>query len=268
MPDFAHDEATARRALDVIDQLLAARDRVVSGVDGIAFLREYEAVAPVAWSWWMLITDSARVVAEAAKNGDGFVVAPVMRNLMTHAVAMAWLVDGGDAAVQAVDAYSDDQLLRLIANAKRAGWDVEGDEVEARVRAAVAERTATPDPDVVRLTNEISNTADLMSAFGLQEGYLPYRHLSSYSHTTRETAQLYLHRTESGGWALRGKPRESGLNDVIWTAVCLIQAGRILDSILTGQPLTESLDRTTAHLGVLGDIVPRRRARRGAGNGA
>ncbi|WP_169807747.1 hypothetical protein [Streptomyces resistomycificus] len=51
----------------------------------------------------MLISDSARVVAEAAKNGSGFVVAPVMRNLMTHAVAMAWLVDGGDAAVQAVD---------------------------------------------------------------------------------------------------------------------------------------------------------------------
>ncbi|MFJ5736826.1 hypothetical protein [Streptomyces microflavus] len=52
----------------------------------------------------MLISDSARVVAEAAKNGNGFVVALVMRNLMTHAVAMAWLVDGGDAAVQAVDA--------------------------------------------------------------------------------------------------------------------------------------------------------------------
>ncbi|MFF4260330.1 hypothetical protein ACFY1L_55320 [Streptomyces sp. NPDC001663] len=29
-------------------------------------------------------------VAEATKNGNGFVVAPVMRNLTTHAVAMAW----------------------------------------------------------------------------------------------------------------------------------------------------------------------------------
>ncbi|MFF6999514.1 hypothetical protein ACFY93_31870 [Streptomyces sp. NPDC008313] len=75
----------------------------------------------------MLISDSARVVAEAeaAKNGNGFVVAPVMRNLMTHAVAMAWLVD---------------------------------------------ERTAYPDLEVVRLPNEIRNTADLMAAFGEQEG--------------------------------------------------------------------------------------------------
>lgn len=266
MPDFAHDEATARRALDVIDQLLAARDRIASGVGGVSFLREYEAVAPVAWSWWMLISDSARMVAEAAKNGNGFVVAPVMRNLMTHAVAMAWLVDGGDAAVKAVDAYSDEQLLKLITNAKRAGWNVEGDEVEAKVRDAVDTRAANPDPDVVRLTKEIRNTADLMAAFGLQEGYLPYRHLSSYSHTTRETAQLYLHRTGTGGWALRDKPKGSGLNDVIWTAVCLIQAGRVLDSILTGQPLAEELDQATAHLAIPGDIVPRRRPRRGAGN--
>ncbi|MFI6658126.1 hypothetical protein ACIBL8_21685 [Streptomyces sp. NPDC050523] len=266
MPEFAHAEATARRALDVIDQLLTARDRIASGMDGIAFLREHESVAPVAWSWWMLISDSARVVAEATKNGNGFVVAPVMRNLMMHAVAMAWLVDGGDAAVQAVDAYSDDQLLKLITNAKQAGWDVEGDEVEAKVRSAVAERAASPDPDVVQLTNEIRNTADLMAAFGLQEGYLPYRHLSSYSHTTRETAQLYLHRTETGGWALRDKPRESGLNDVIWTAVCLIQAGRIFDSILGERPLAAELDQVTAHLGVLGDIVPQRRPRRAAGN--
>jgi hypothetical protein len=266
MPDFAHDEATAQRALDVIDQLLAARDRIASGAGNISFLREHETVAPAAWSWWMLISDSARVVAEAAKNGNGFVVAPVMRNLMTHAVAMAWLVDGGDAAAQAVDAYSDDQLLKLINGAKEAGWAVEGDAVEAKVRDAVDERATSPDPRVMRLTNEIRNTATLMAAFGLQEGYLPYRHLSSYSHTTRETAQLYLHRTGSGGWALRDKPRDSGLNDVIWTAVCLIQAGRILDSILTGQPLTAELDQATVHLGIAGDIVPRRRPHRGAGS--
>jgi hypothetical protein len=105
-----------------------------------------------------------------------------------------------------------------------------------------------------------------MVAFGEQDAYLPYRHLSSYSHTTRETARLYLHPTGAGGWALRDRPRESGLNDVIWTAVCLIQAGRVLDSILTRQPLAEELDQATAHLGIPGNIVPRRRPRQGAGN--
>ncbi|MFC8093615.1 DUF5677 domain-containing protein [Streptomyces sp. NPDC057301] len=210
MPEFARAQATARRALDVIDQLLAARGRIAASPGGISFLHEHQAAAPVAWSWWMLISDSARVVAEATKQGNGYVVAPVMRNLMTHAVAMAWLVDGGDTAVKAVDAYSDRQLLKLITNAKQAGWDVEGDSVEAKVRKAVDERSTNPDPDVDRLTNEISNTATLMAAFGEQDAYLPYRHLSSYSHTTRETAQLYLHRTGRGSWDLRSRPKESG----------------------------------------------------------
>ncbi|MFG2927634.1 hypothetical protein [Streptomyces achromogenes] len=104
---------------------------------------------------------------------------------------MAWLVAGGGAAVQAVDAYSDDQLLKLIANAKRAGWDVEGDEIEAKIRAAVDECTAYPDLEVVRLTNEIRNTADLMAAFGEQEGYLPYRDLRfCFPHHTRDGAAI------------------------------------------------------------------------------
>ncbi|GAA2523350.1 hypothetical protein [Streptomyces longisporus] len=74
-----------------------------------------------------------------------------------------------------------------------------------------------------------------------------------------------MHPTGTGGWELRNKPRVSGLNDVIWTAVCLIQAGRILDSILAEQPLAAELDQVTAHFGVPEDIVPRRRRRPGAG---
>ncbi|WP_328974224.1 hypothetical protein [Streptomyces canus] len=60
-----------------------------------------------------------------------------------------------------------------------------------------------------------------------------------------------------GIWALRDKPSESGLNDVIWTAVCLIQAAEILGE----RPLAAELDQATEHLGVPGDIVPRRRPR-------
>jgi hypothetical protein len=258
MPEFAHDEATARRALDAIDQLLAAREQIATGEGGISFLKDQEAVAPAAWSWWMLIGDSARVVRAETMKGNGFVVAPVMRNLMTHAVALAWLVDGGETAVKALDAYSDEQLLNLITNAKEVGWDVGGDPAEARVRKAINDRV-TDEPAVDRLKNEIRNTAQLMATFGEQDAYLPFRHLSSYSHTTRETARLYL--AASGAHEIRSRPRLSGPNNIIWTAVCLIQSGRVIDSILTGQPLAESLDEVTASLVLSGDITPTRRSR-------
>jgi hypothetical protein len=264
MPEFKHDEATAQRARDVIDRLLSVRDRIAGTEEGIAFVRGQGAVVPAAWSWWMFVTDSARVVRDETGKGHGFVVAPVMRNLMTHTVALAWLVDGGEEALKAVDAYSDGQLLKLITNAQDEGWDVEGDEAEARVREAISDRSAYPDPAVEKLTNEIANTATLMAAFGEQAAYLPYRHLSSYCHTTRETAQLYL---SDGGdtWQLRSRPRPSGWNDTIWAAVCLIQAGKVIDSLLAGNPLAGTLDAAVAHLGVPDHIVPRRRTRRSRG---
>ncbi|MFE2693667.1 hypothetical protein [Streptomyces mirabilis] len=87
MPEFAHAEATAGRALDVIDQPLQAHDEIAEGRTGLPFLSDHEAVTPAAWSWWMLISDSARVVREETVKGNGFVVVPTMRNLMTHTVA-------------------------------------------------------------------------------------------------------------------------------------------------------------------------------------
>ncbi|MBT2505855.1 hypothetical protein J7I98_08050 [Streptomyces sp. ISL-98] len=136
----------------------------------------------------MLIGDSARVVREETMKGNGFVVAPVMRNLMTHTVAFARLVDGGETAIKALNAYSDEQILKLINNARAAGWDVGGDPVEAHVRNAINDRV-TDDPAVERLKNEIRNTAQLMAAFDEQDAYLPFRHLV-LSHHARDRAAL------------------------------------------------------------------------------
>lgn len=87
MSEFLHDDSTAERAREVMRKLIESRDEIASGQDGIAFEAAHEAVAPPAWSWWMLITDSARIVLDEADRGYGFVVAPVMRNLMNHTVA-------------------------------------------------------------------------------------------------------------------------------------------------------------------------------------
>ncbi|HET6357323.1 DUF5677 domain-containing protein [Streptomyces sp.] len=261
MSEFLHDDATAERAREVMRKLIESRDEIASSQEGIAFEAAHKAVAPHAWSWWMLITDSARIVLDEAERGYGFVVAPVMRNLMNHTVALKWLVDGGDSALKAVDAYSDGELLKLIENAQRVKWQADGP-VEQMLRQAIAARDANPDPDVTKLTNEIKNAETLMVAYGIPEGYVPYRHLSAYTHTSRETAQLYLAPDGQGGWALRATPRGSGLNDVLWASVCLIQAGRVIDGILTGQPLAQALDEATAHLGLPENILPRRREKR------
>ncbi|MBD3934827.1 hypothetical protein IF129_25105 [Streptomyces chumphonensis] len=259
MSEFLHDEATAQRAREVIRKLIAVRDEIAASQSGIAFEGAHQAVAPHAWSWWMFITDSARIVLDEAEKGYGFVVAPVMRNLMNHATALQWLVEGGESALKAVDAYSDEQLIKLIDNVRRVGWEGADGPFEQTVRDAIAARDANPDLAVTKLYNEIKNAETLLTAYGMPEGYVPYRHLSSYTHTSRETARLYLAADGQGGPALRDTPRDSGLNDVLWASVCLIQAGRVMDEILARHPFTQVLDEVSAHLGVPQKLLPQRR---------
>lgn len=270
MTQFARDEATARRSADVIEQLTEARASLIAG-NGVAFKSEHEAVAPTAWSWWMLVTDSARLVLEQTRAGNGLLVAPVARNLMNHAVALPWLIDGGAAAVQAIDSYSDEQLMKLLNGAVEAGWDVGGAEAEARVRQAVADRKSTETPEVTRLKKELSTPIDLMTAYDTRPTYLVYRHLSGFSHTTRDTGTLYLHSTGSGpgDWELRNRPRESEFEDIIGIAVFLMQAGQAVNRILTDHPLTRPLRQATQQLGLPEDLLltrrsPRARRQRGS----
>lgn len=58
--------------------------------------------------------------------------------------------------------------------------------------------------------------------------------------------------------AKAGSPGEgaSWLRRILgWSAVCLIQAGRILDSNLGERLLAAELDQATAHLGVVGEMA-------------
>ncbi|MFF6772781.1 hypothetical protein ACFY8W_04370 [Streptomyces sp. NPDC012637] len=263
MVQFTHDEATARRSGEVIEQLVAARDSLAAGT-GVAFEREHEAVARTAWSWWMLVTDSSWLVLEQTKAGNGLLVAPVTRNLVTHALALPWLIDGGVAALQAVDAYGDEELVKLINAAVEVGWAIGELGDEDRIRRDVAGRQSQLTPEITRLKNELRNTETLMTAYGAKPSYLVYRHLSGFSHTTRDTGKLYLAPVGSGSneWQIRTRPRPSGFSDVIGVAVSLVQAGQAINRILAGRPLTQPLQEATQHLGLPDDLVPTRRRRR------
>jgi hypothetical protein len=259
MTQFTHDAATAMRCVQVIEQLLEVSDSVATATAtaGTPFEHDHETVAPTAWSWWMLVGDSARLVFDQMKAGNGLLVAPVVRNLMNHALALTWLIDGGELAVRAVDAYSDEEMLKLLDHAKRAGWEAEGEEAEARLRQAVEDRQSRLTPEITKLKNELSTPINLMTAYGVEEAYLSYRALSAYSHTTRDTGKLYL---EANLRDRRSSPRPpSTYSDVIGTAVSLVQAGQAINRVLTGQPLTQPLQQAARYLGLPDDLTPRRR---------
>ncbi|MET9374900.1 DUF5677 domain-containing protein [Streptomyces sp. NPDC002992] len=261
MPEFAQRDSTGQRAREVIRKLISTRDGLLARDGGVEFDVAHRAVAPSAWSWWNLITDSAQILLDEEVKGLGPVVAPVVRNLLSHALALQWLVEGGQNAVAALDAYSDDQLLTFIDEAGKRNWKLDFPD-ESEVREAINDRKATADPAFLTLKGEIGTTANLVDAYGVPRLYAAYRYLSAFSHTTRDTATLYVDRGDKGGSTPRDKPRQRDHNEVIWTAGALIQAGRVMDSILSGQPLTKMLDEATAYLGLPEDVLPKRREKR------
>jgi len=256
MSEFTNDAATAARARAAARALIDLGDRIAAQhKGGLAVETVHVAVAPAAWSWWRLITDSARIVLEMEERGYGVVAAPVMRNLINHTLALQWLVDGGETALKALDDYSDKQLLQLIEDAVANNWSVDEPTAEA-LRAAIAERAA--DPAVAKFSKEIGSPKGLMKAYGAQALYVLYRLLCAYSHTTRATAQAYQHLDGEHDPELRETPVDLGDGNVIWTAVCLIQAGRVMDTVLAGQPLTATLDEATTLMGLPEAILPGR----------
>jgi hypothetical protein len=258
MSEFANDAATAARARAAARALIGLGDKIAAEQDGgLAVEAVHAAVAPGAWSWWRLITDSARIILDCEERGYGAVVAPVMRNLINHTLALQWLVDGGETALKALDDYSDEQLLQLVEAASANNWTIDEPTAKA-LRTAIAERAAAPDPAVTKLSKEIGSPWRLMKAYGVPDLYVLYRLLCAYSHTTRATAQAYQHLDGDHDPELRETPVDLGDGNVIWTAVCLIQAGRVMDTVLAGQPLTAALEEATTSLGLPEAILPGR----------
>ncbi len=258
MPEFKNDPATAAKARITARTLIGLSDRIAAGQErGLAVESGHAAVAPAAWSWWRLITDSARVVLELEERGYGVVVGPVMRNLINHTLALQWLVDGGEVALKALDDYSDKQLLQLVNDAVANNWSIHEPTAEA-LRAAIAERAASPDPAVTRLSKEIASPKRLMKAYGVPDLHVLYRLLCAYSHTTRDSAQAYQDLDGDLGPELRDTPVDLGDGNVIWAAICLIQAGRVMDAVLAGRPLKTLLDEAAISMSLPEDVLPGR----------
>jgi hypothetical protein len=254
MADLANSAAIVQRAREVIQKLATAPDDLLNREDQVRF-DAAPAVARSAWSWWNLISDSARIFLAEEAEGRGPVVAPIARNLLNHAVALEWLVKGGANAIRALDAYSDEKLLSFINQANESLRNVRVDfPDEPQLRRNVEQRDKDRDTAVTTLTNQITNVCALMAAAGKPRLYLWYRRLSSFSHTSRDTASMYVLSDDQRHTLLR-EPRQRDSNDVVWTAGLLIEAGRAIDSILTGQPLSQRLSWATNHLDLPPDTM-------------
>lgn len=263
MTELTDDEKTAERARAAASLLLDAGDGLVASP--LSFPVENYKVVLGVYSWWRLVNRTASAVLLLLDNGyTAPEVAPLMRNVFNHAYAINWLVDNGEAAVDALISVGADEREKLQGWLDRTGWSI-----AAKYRAEIdAYTAANPEParDAAaealhkRLKDELGNVAIMLERYGSADIYPVYKHLSGLSHTSIQTSSAYLVQDDnSGNVQIRAVAVDLGYADVIQLAIALLQAAHVFSPLLDGDPLRPAVDQALAKLGLEGlQLVPTR----------
>ena len=231
------DEETAGRAEDVIDHLSGAFNNLAS--IGSAHVkpgqnRKFFA----AYGWWAFITRSSQAVLTLRRSGLEHEASPIVRSILQHALVLQWLVEVGDTAIDAVSEYGDDNTRLLLQTMQQANWPpIPGFNITA------PPRPQSPNP----LISKIKNFEELCILYNARMLYVTFRLLSTYVHPTSVGAMAYIDQASA---TLADRATGPTGPNVVQTAMCLIQSGRIINQLLQGDPLHRALAEAEATLGM------------------
>lgn len=237
MSDLADDEATAKRARDVIDRLVAVFDRI-SGAESVPFREPTQDLIPVVFGWWARINRTSEAVALLYDNGLAHEGAPIVRSIMQHTMAMQWLIDAGDPALEAVHEYGEDHLRNLVDSVEKAAW-----QLPETVSALPKPPKKNP------LVNELKNFEQMCQRYEYGM-HTVFRVLSAYSHPTDRSAVAYYYQQSGEPARLSGHSVVEPYRYIIQTAISLIQSGLCVDGLLDSEPLSNNLRTAAEHLGI------------------
>lgn len=253
MSNLANDQKTGELARATATSLLKAAESVVA--TGLSVPAAKVRVLGPVYSWWRLTCRTAEAALLLTEQGFTIEAAPLVRNVFNHAYAINWLVDNGDAAVDALVARGDDEREKLCEKLEKTGWP-DAAELRAALDLAAAQRSALPartasEQELHRkLKHELKNFYDMLERYDVAEVYPVYSHLSSLSHTTVATASAYVEPMDDGTLQVRQNAAKLGDADVIQLAVALLQAAGAVSPLIEGDPLRPSIDQALADLGL------------------
>ncbi|MEU8251648.1 DUF5677 domain-containing protein [Nonomuraea sp. NPDC048916] len=252
MSNLTNDQKTGELARATAASLLKAAESVI--VTGVSVPVAKARVFGPVYSWWRLTCRTAEAALLLTERGFTVEVAPLVRNVFNHAYAINWLVDNGDAAVDALVARGDDEREKLCKKLEETGWPGAAEmratlDLAAAQRSALPARTASEQELHEKLKHELKNFYDMLERYDVANVYPVYSHLSSLSHTTIATASAYIERMDDGTLQIRQSAAKLGDADVIQLAVALLQAASVVSPLIDGDPLRPSIDQALADLG-------------------
>lgn len=266
--EFGDNPAAADRARAIAPKLITAFDDIASAPRGLDVRTEHADVAHVLFGWWRYLTRTASVFYKVEGGLASGETAPLMRVMIEYVYSMAWLVDHGMVAMRALEEFDWKKRTDLVNGLRANGWPIAD---QLRVEDKPEFDFADEQEEKLHRTvlGEKNTFNNLVTAYGHPAMYDLYRLLCSYTHPSVQSAGLYLEAVEGGKLVLRDVPERHRDADVVWGVVVLIQAGKLMDRVLFGEPLRKVVGRAALDLGVPNEyfIVRPERPGRGSGSG-
>lgn len=239
---FNDDEDTARRATDAIDIIVAALDYM--GVAGSVTRRPNtsDQVFALAYGWFATIVRNGQLVALAHKHGLRHECASNARLVLQHTLALQWIIEGGDAAFDAVVASAERHRYDLVKELVDTNW---------LLPAGFILQAGIKPPKGGALQEQFDN---FKAMCGLYDGgpqiYVPFRLESASAYPSYTSARAYINVTAAGA----PEPSTTAVSDsfafLVETGRCVIQGGHAFAPLLTDAALAEAVDKAEAAFGI------------------
>lgn len=236
---FADDELSAERAYRVIDLAVAALEDLESSGALTRSSACSARVFPLAFGWFTATVRHAQLVALAHRNGLRHESSATSRVVMQHALALQWLIEGGDAAVDAVEADGRRRVASLYKELDDTGWPKP---------AGLIDPALSPPPKSGALEQQLVNFKDMCTLYmGGNQLYVPYRLQSGNAHPSYAGAAAYLNQAT-------GQVSATAVTDtygyLLDSARCLIQALKTFAPLVAGSILADVANEVDAAFGV------------------
>jgi len=237
--DFLDDKATMERAIAAIRIISDALD-ALGQIESLTRDPEVSGrVFPLAYGWFAAVVRNGQLVSLAHENGLCHESAASARLVLQHTLALQWLIEGGDPAVDAVEADGHRRAFDLVKELADTGWPLpEGFTMQPGERPAKSGA----------LEHQFDNFKAMCALYvGGDQQYVPYRVQSANAHPSYVGAMAYV-------VPETGELSTTAVSDsyvyLIDTARCVMLAGHAFASLLTDTSLGDAVTRAEAALGI------------------
>lgn len=164
-------------------------------------------------------------------SGFSTEAAPLLRSLLEHALAIAWLVDSPPEAALSLLRAQRQAFERLRQAMSSGNWTVTAEDFER----------ALGDPLPTSSQDHMLHTINRLRRYGSKSLEVGWLFDSQYSHPTLFTAGSYVD-TNDGAPTLFSEPKRESVKVALMVVACLLFAMHHFNRLLYEEPLTDELE--------------------------